>query len=443
MAAGTVKCRPVGAGTGVPQDCSYPVISVTDPSYNADPTGVLDSTNAIQNAINALPATGGTVLFPVGSYLISSSLNIGNGSGSTYSTRNGINLECVARTRPGLNGLAGSPSVGPCNINSNVNGYAINVNGPISGWGIKGISITITSSGSSAGGLNTNSASFGDVHNLLINNIQNIGILEFVQSGGTVGFFNTWRNVQLRMGTPAAAQGLHIGSSQANADNFGDSWDKLEIIPQTAGQQCLYFGSLDSMVFSRVTVNPGSCSVIFSYSESNQWPSGNVFIDFDTGTGNTISNNSIPGSGAAPNYMLGLNTVNNGTVPNLANLAVYAHNRIALSPRGTNTPNGQIAIDTAGHLGYSGSTPALTAGCNGAGSSINGNDNAGQVTGQTAAATTCTLTFAKAYASQPSCVASGTSGALTGQVVATTTTLTVNFASAGGFIWNYHCDSIN
>jgi Pectate lyase superfamily protein len=38
-------------------------------SYGADPTGVTDSGAAINNAINALPATGGTVFFPPGTYL--------------------------------------------------------------------------------------------------------------------------------------------------------------------------------------------------------------------------------------------------------------------------------------------------------------------------------------------------------------------------------------
>jgi len=47
-------------------------VSVLD--FGADPTGVSDSTTAIQNAINA--AYGNSVLFPPGNYLISSSLSI-------------------------------------------------------------------------------------------------------------------------------------------------------------------------------------------------------------------------------------------------------------------------------------------------------------------------------------------------------------------------------
>jgi Pectate lyase superfamily protein len=40
-------------------------------SYGADPTGAADSTAAIQTAINALPATGGVLYLPAGTYKVS------------------------------------------------------------------------------------------------------------------------------------------------------------------------------------------------------------------------------------------------------------------------------------------------------------------------------------------------------------------------------------
>ncbi|MEK6532104.1 MAG: glycosyl hydrolase family 28-related protein [Deltaproteobacteria bacterium] len=44
--------------------------------YGATGDGVTDDTTAIQNAINTLSASGGTVLFPLGTYLISSTLTV-------------------------------------------------------------------------------------------------------------------------------------------------------------------------------------------------------------------------------------------------------------------------------------------------------------------------------------------------------------------------------
>lgn len=53
-----------------------PWISVTD--YGATGNGATDDTVAIQNALNALPASGGTVFFPCGTYLIGEgSANVG------------------------------------------------------------------------------------------------------------------------------------------------------------------------------------------------------------------------------------------------------------------------------------------------------------------------------------------------------------------------------
>jgi hypothetical protein len=47
-------------------------------SYGADPTGVADSTTAIQNAVNALTLTNNTLFIPRGRYLISSTILIQN-----------------------------------------------------------------------------------------------------------------------------------------------------------------------------------------------------------------------------------------------------------------------------------------------------------------------------------------------------------------------------
>lgn len=53
-----------------------PWIDVTHPTYGADPTGVADSTTAIQAALNATPTGGCTVWFPPGTYVISSALTV-------------------------------------------------------------------------------------------------------------------------------------------------------------------------------------------------------------------------------------------------------------------------------------------------------------------------------------------------------------------------------
>jgi hypothetical protein len=287
------------------------------------PNAGVDAAAMINAAINSLPKRGGKVTLEVGDYNTQSSINIGNGNGaSIMSTQNGIVLECVTSARPGFNGVAGEPIVAPCNINYSGSGSAISVNGPINGWGLKGIGITITS-GSGANGLTAVSASFGDVENFVVNNVPGIGILEFVNSGGQASYYNTWRNIQCRMSpSSSSAQCIHIGSNQSGVDNFGDSWDNVNLIPTAAGQQSLYIGSADSMTFNRLSVDPGNSNILFVYVEDPFWPASIAFFNADFGYGNYVSNYGTPAPGAAPNYLVATSTTNTGGVPNLPNMIV-------------------------------------------------------------------------------------------------------------------------
>lgn len=102
--------------------------------------------------------------------------------------------------------------------------------------------------------------------------------------------------------------------------------------------------------------------------------------------------------------------------------------------------NQALTFDSAAHISITQATaPSLTAGCNGAGSSVSGNDYYGTVTGQTAAATTCTLTFGTAFAAAPACTATGLTSPLTGAVTPGTGTLVVNFASTATYKFTYSC----
>ncbi|MEO6888513.1 MAG: malectin domain-containing carbohydrate-binding protein, partial [Ktedonobacteraceae bacterium] len=68
-------------------------ISVTSSPYNADPTGVADATQAIQNAVNAGASQGKTVWIPTGTYLVTSHILVDNvtltGAGPWYSVLGG------------------------------------------------------------------------------------------------------------------------------------------------------------------------------------------------------------------------------------------------------------------------------------------------------------------------------------------------------------------
>lgn len=98
-----------------------------------------------------------------------------------------------------------------------------------------------------------------------------------------------------------------------------------------------------------------------------------------------------------------------------------------------------FSFDSNGHFSIVAGTPTLSV-CNGAGSGFgNGSsDSAGTINSQTAAATTCTITFAATYTNVPHCVVSGWLTPIT-TMSATTSTLVVAFASTGAQKISYHC----
>jgi hypothetical protein len=106
-----------------------------------------------------------------------------------------------------------------------------------------------------------------------------------------------------------------------------------------------------------------------------------------------------------------------------------------------------LQITAGGILSITGGTaPTLTAGCNGAGSSVNAasTDNRGLFTSQTAAATTCTLTFNHTWPQAPICIC-GDANASTTPVGCSvgavgTGTAVFDFASTAARTWTYHCE---
>src|SRR6266849_7048395 len=95
-----------------------PSIYINVLQYGAVGDGVTDSTAAFQAAINALPASGGTVFVPPGTYVISAGLVtpsamfqgfrlIGSGWGSILKPANGVNGYLLQFNSGTTNGRSG------------------------------------------------------------------------------------------------------------------------------------------------------------------------------------------------------------------------------------------------------------------------------------------------------------------------------------------------
>ena len=158
---------------------------------------------------------------------------------------------------------------------------------------------------------------------------------------------------------------------------FADTWDNVQVIPNMLGQVCYYFGASDTVMFRRATCNPSGVgaisAILFDYTKNATWPANITFWDLDIYT-NTISNIGSPDTsgGINLNKIYDLSRINGASVPHLANLAIMDY------------------------FVTGGNAPTITGGCNGAGSSVatGSTNSSGTITGQTAAATGCTITFA-------------------------------------------------
>ena len=96
-------------------------------------------------------------------------------------------------------------------------------------------------------------------------------------------------------------------------------------------------------------------------------------------------------------------------------------------------------LEVAGHITSEGAEPAVSA-C-GTTPTISGSDNAGKVTTGTGAITSCTLTFANAWAAAPACIANDeTDLTVTWRAVSTTTTLVIDSPSViASDVFSYIC----
>jgi hypothetical protein len=272
--------------------------------YGADPLGNIDSTAAIQGAINAAagtyPSLGGSVDLYPGNYKISSpGLIIGNGGGSvgSPSTVSGIKLVCVAAWAGGGN------NDNACNLNSSYAGPAITVNGPIQGWGLENIGIVANTTSTSAGGLLVNSGQWGKVDGLLVSDFYDYGI-KLTTSGATPSDQNVFRQINIVTPTGGTtAVGLYIGCPQGGGceGSFSDSFDDTFIAVNNPGATGLYAGSSDSERFRNLTFAnsaAGNKDIVFDYSQANNnaWPSNYLLYGLETGNGNVgaITNIGTP-----------------------------------------------------------------------------------------------------------------------------------------------------
>src|SRR5258706_7608055 len=301
--------------------------------FGADPTGAVDSTTFIQDAVNSLPASGGTVLLPVGTYKVSSTITLGDGSGAAGSTTRGIFLRGESNPDTLFIG-AFTVTTGPkISWSGPINTPVIQINGPIQGWGIQNLIIDCSGIAGSIG-LEVISAQYGYSYNLTVINCILGGILSatvapFGSFTNTDSLHNLYENIQVNIPSTVATNSFGIKlTGVSTSDTDYNTFINITIFLQGPTASVIYgvwLHNCDSNFIYGLQVTgiggAGNLSTInFDYSASggNIWPASNIINGVDGGTAPMINTGS-PGNGARPNYIYGLVETNSAANPILTN----------------------------------------------------------------------------------------------------------------------------
>lgn len=284
----------------------YPVLE-----YGAVGDGNADDTNACLRAIAAAVAGGGgDVVFAPGTYKISSTLTLGNGSTSANSTQAPVRLRSAV---PWWNDLStGTPGAGnPVTLKwfGAAGGIMVTVQGPCYGWGIEGIDFDANATANTC--VNLASAMAGDMRrcgfkiNGSVLTQGAFGLLLF-SLGPATGGFTGHRNVMhnrfesliftLNPTGAAASFGyaIYMDGQDVNADPAYNTWIDTTIIfnGSTGKQTGIHFGGCEQTRFidthmTNFGVAPaGSTLVDFTFNNgvATNYPSDCIMDDVDFGT---------------------------------------------------------------------------------------------------------------------------------------------------------------
>lgn len=326
----------LGSQTG-----NVPMIGVNVLAYGADPTGVSDSTSAFNNAIAALPAGGGTVWVPIGTYKCNTRINIGNGTSSAVSTTSGITLSGVCPPGMPADIMTGAGPVSPCKITAGGTDDIIVVNGPLSGWSVRNL-VLDGNAGAAIGGINVLSGSGGIIENLIIRNcsIGSIIVNERQATGGLASVVcysnnNFFRNIHIIIPDVDGTSGVWLTGNFVDASS-GSSYNMFENfniqLPTTTGSHTVYGLRLEACnneTFRHIRfLNSHSGTgtenvVLFNYSTTQTSNPSDVRIeDVDFGSSSAvIANNGSPGASAQPNRIVSISaSLGRPSNPSLTNL---------------------------------------------------------------------------------------------------------------------------
>jgi len=290
--------------------------------YGADPTGVKDSSHAINAALAAASRSPSarTVTLPAGDYLCESPLLIGNGTTRRPSPYDGVTLEgsgiSVTRLIPGRS----------------LKGCLIKIAGPLQGFGLRNLF------------LDNSPHNVRKLTGILVVSGQNgagqyLRVRDFETClGETTGRYNTtrnkWRSLWLQPQRVPYAAGIRCGipSAKGKRSTCFEDFNLVAVaIPHVPRHLTYgaYFGCADTISMSNVifeTWGPDARAVVWDYTNgvTRNWPAGVLIdgVDFaPRDGGKPFINVGTPGPRADPHVIRCVNTTNGypAADPNIPN----------------------------------------------------------------------------------------------------------------------------
>jgi len=293
------------------------------------------TSTAIQAAIDALPATGGDVLLPAGTYDCTAQINIGDGTTTTASTRRGVRLIGIAPPVYGADTLSYPASPVVLSWSGDVSGTMMAVAGPLRGFECH--NIQFDGAGSADYGLIIQSVGNAKLSCVTFTGCTAISLYTTCVSATTAGFSTNTDvlladNIVVYVPSVAAAYGIYLtghadGSASTCYATFTNTRIYLDGTEITYGVllQVADACRFDNLLVYGTNNVAGTYGVVFDYSVHTSFPTQCLFVGPDVGweipAASQWMNSGSPAASINPNTILGLAQGNGGAYPtDVANL---------------------------------------------------------------------------------------------------------------------------
>ena len=279
--------------------------------FGAKGDGKTDDSDAIQAAVDSLPARGGTVRIPGGTYVVSKTINIGNGNAeNNWSTKHG-----VALVGNGSGQGVHSAAVPTTIIASSGMDNVISVNGLISDVVIKGLYVS--------GNLKAKNGVF--LHAFCGLRMSDVRITQFTEKGlyilagkaptGNYNIYNRFENVNVTTGHDGAECLYMDGTYDASNDTWLSTFTQCVFDTLNGnGSNAAHFKFVDSISFysCRFTAGEQSTGILFDALDNNDFPSGIGFYSCSVSSTEVLEDNDHL---IRKEYFYGFSTVNGEIIP--------------------------------------------------------------------------------------------------------------------------------